>query len=137
MTVVLDLPSTRAEAWRWADGALSAAAALAPVAAPEHDFLDLPGARLLLSTRCRRRRAPTCTASSSTDLAASDHALGRHAHGPRWRLALDRKAAADPVQVVHVATGREIICPPRSSSAMMRSAMSSRPSSAPAGRTAT
>ncbi len=46
MVSVLDLPSTRAEAWRWADlGALSAAAALAPIAAPEHDFLDLPGAR--------------------------------------------------------------------------------------------
>ena len=45
---VLDLPSAREEAWRWADlGGLAAAAAMAPIAAPAADFLDLPGAKLL------------------------------------------------------------------------------------------
>ena len=41
MTDVLDLPSTRQEAWRWADTrGIAAAAALAPVAPAKADFLD-------------------------------------------------------------------------------------------------
>jgi Fe-S cluster assembly protein SufD len=108
MTAVLDLPSTREEAWRWADlGALSAAAALAPVAAPAHDFLDLPGARLLFVDGVLDEGRSDLHRVELTDLAASDHPLGRRAKGRGWRLSLDREAAADTVQVVHVATGRE------------------------------
>lgn len=108
MTAVLDLPSTREEAWRWADlGALSAAAALAPVAAPEHDFLDLPGARLLFVDGVLDAARSTLHRVELTDLAPSEHPLARRAAGKGWRLSLDARAAADPVQVVHVATGRE------------------------------
>ena len=105
---VLDLPSTRAEAWRWADlGGLAAAATLAPVAAPEAEFLDLPGARLLFvdGRFDEARSAPNGV--EVAEIAASDHPLARRAGGTGWALRLSREAAADPVQVVHVATGAE------------------------------
>ena len=105
---LLELPSSRAEAWRWADlGALSAAAALAPVAAPEHEWLDLPGDRLLFidgvldAARSRLERVVVA------EHAAGDHPLGKHARGTGWALRLNAEAAADPVQVVHVATGAQ------------------------------
>jgi Fe-S cluster assembly protein SufD len=105
---VLDLPSTREEAWRWADlGALSAAAALGPIAAPEHDFLDLPGARLLFVDGVLDEARSTLHRVTLSDLSPSAHPLGRRAAGRGWRLSLDKEAAANPVQVVHVATGRE------------------------------
>lgn len=108
MTAVLDLPSTREEAWRWADlGALSAAAALAPVAAPDADFLDLPGAKLLFVDGVLDEARSTLDRVTLTDLEAGAHPLGRRAHGRGWRLALDARGAADPVQIVHVATGAE------------------------------
>ncbi len=108
MTAVLDLPSTREEAWRWADlGALSAAAALAPIAAPEPEFLDLPGARLLFVDGVLDEARSQLHRVTLDDLSPSDHPLGRRATGRGWRLSLDREAADDPVQVVHVATGRE------------------------------
>ncbi|WP_267378867.1 MULTISPECIES: SufD family Fe-S cluster assembly protein [unclassified Sphingomonas] len=106
---LLELPSTRAEAWRWADlGALSAAAALAPVAYGQADhFLDLPGARLLFVDGVldagRSELGPVVLA----DLSGHDHPLGRHAQGRGWSLRLAKDAAADPVQIVHVATGAE------------------------------
>ncbi len=105
---LLNLPSTREEAWRWADlGALSAAAALAPVAQPEHDFLDLPGARLLFVDGMLDEARSDLHRVTLTQVAPSDHALARRATAPGWSLRLDREAVADPVQVVHVATGRE------------------------------
>ncbi|WP_374944609.1 SufD family Fe-S cluster assembly protein [Sphingomonas sp.] len=105
---LLDLPSTRAEAWRWADlGALSAAAALAPVAAPHVDFLDLPGARLLFVDGVLDEARSDLGPVTLADLTASDHPLGRHAQGRGWSLRLAADAAADPVQIVHVATGAE------------------------------
>jgi Fe-S cluster assembly protein SufD len=105
---LLELPSTRAEAWRWADlGALSAAAALAPVAAPEHEFLDLPGARLLFVDGKLDESRSKLDRVVIEDQAPGDHPLGKHARGSGWALRLDADAAADPVQVVHIATGRE------------------------------
>lgn len=105
---VLDLPSNRAEAWRWADlGGIAAAAALAPVAAAEHDFLDLPGARLLFVDGRLDEGRSTLGPVAMAHLAGGDHALGRRAAGTGWSLQLDRDAAADPVQIVHVATGGE------------------------------
>ena len=104
---LLELPSNRAEAWRWADlGALSAAAALAPIARAEHDFLDLPGARLLFVDGVLDESASTLGTVMLGDIAGGDHALGRHAR-TGWSLHLDTQAAADPVQIVHVATGAE------------------------------
>ena len=104
---VLDLPSSRAEAWRWADlGGLAAAAALAPVAAPEAEFLDLPGAKLLFIDGVLDEERSELHRVSLGDVTAGEHPLGkRAAHG--WRLRLDDGAAVDPVQVVHVTTGRE------------------------------
>ncbi len=105
---VLDLPSTREEAWRWADlGGLAAAAALAPVAAPEADFLDLPGAKLLFVDGKLDAARSDLHRVTITDVAADDHALGRRASGTGWSLSLDPQGVADPVQIVHVATGRE------------------------------
>lgn len=105
---LLELPSTRDEAWRWADlGALSAAAALAPVAAPEAEFLDLPGARLLFVDGVLDEGRSVLGAVAVAELAGGSHALGRHARGTGWSLRLGADAVADPVQVVHVATGGE------------------------------
>jgi len=106
--MVLDLPSSRAEAWRWADlGGLAAAAALAPVARADHSalFLDLPGARLLFVDGVLDAGQSDLGAVEIADLAGSEHELGRRTGGRGWRLSLPRDAAADPVQVVHVAGG--------------------------------
>jgi Fe-S cluster assembly protein SufD len=105
---VLDLPSTRAEGWRWADlGALSAAAALAPVAAPEQDFLDLPGAKLLFVDGTLDEARSDLHRVTLTQVPATDHPLARRATNAGWRLALDVRAIADPVQIIHIATGAE------------------------------
>ncbi len=107
---VLDLPSTRAEAWRWADlGGLAAAAALAPVAYDDahRHWLDLPGARLLFIDGVLDEAASDLGPVRLADIRSGTHALGRRAQGRGWRLALDTEGAADPVQVVHVATGAD------------------------------
>ena len=105
---VIDLPSTRAEAWRWADlGGLAAAAALAPVVAPDHEFLDLPGARLLFIDGVLDEARSSLGPVTLADLSGGDHHLGKRATGTGWSLRLAKDAAADPVQVVHIATGAE------------------------------
>ena len=105
---LLDLPSTRAEAWRWADlGALSAAAALAPVAAAGHEWLDLAGDRLLFVDGVLDEARSRLDRVRIEDHPAGDHPLGRHARGSGWVLRLAADAVADVVQVVHVATGAE------------------------------
>lgn len=105
---VLDLPSTRAEAWRWADlGGLAAASALAPVVRPDAEFLDLPGARLLFVDGVLDAARSDLGAVTLVPLSGGDHPLGKRARGQGWSLRLGRDAAADPVQIVHVATGAE------------------------------
>ena len=106
---VLDLPSTRAEAWRWADlGGLAAAAALAPVAGRDAaPFLDLPGTRLLFVDGRLDEARSDLRRVTLVDLAGGEHHLGKRAAGRGWSLRLDSDGAADPVQVVHVATGGE------------------------------
>ena len=106
---VLELPSTRAEAWRWADlGGLAEAAAMAPIVAGEEDhFLDLPGARLLFVGGVLDEARSDLGPVTIEAIEAADHPLGRHAKGQGWVLRLDRDAAADPIQIVHVATGAE------------------------------
>ena len=111
---LLDLPSTRAEAWRWADlGGLAAAAALAPIARADTEWLDLPGDRLLFVDGVLDEAASRLDRVHLDNYPVSDHALGKHAKGQGWTLRLDANAAADPVQVVHVATGRENHLPAR------------------------
>ena len=108
MSEVLDLPSTRAEAWRWADlGGLAAAAALGPVADEGDYFLDLPGARLLFVGGVLDEARSELGRVAIEAIDAGDHALGRRTAGRGWVLRLDRDAVADPVQIVHVATGGE------------------------------
>ena len=105
---MLDLPSTRAEAWRWAGlGGLAAAAALAPIARAEAAWLDLPGDRLLFVDGVLDEAASQVGRVTLETLGGADHALGKHARGTGWALRLAADAAADPVQIVHVATGKE------------------------------
>ncbi len=105
---VLDLPSTREEAWRWADlGGLAAAAALAPIAKPQAEFLDLPGAKLLFVDGVLDDAASDLGRVRITAITTDDHALGKRATGTGWSLQLDRQAVTDPIQIVHVATGHE------------------------------
>ena len=105
---VLDLPSTRAEAWRWADfGGLAAAAALGPVADDGDYFLDLPGARLLFVGGALDEAKSDLGPVKIEQIEAGDHPLGQRAKGDGWTLRLDADAVTDPIQVVHVATGGE------------------------------
>lgn len=108
-----DMPSGREEAWRWADlGGMTAAAALGAAAdmdatAATRLFLDLPGARLLFvdGVLDEARSVPGDVTLAAIDAGA--HPLGRRAGGRGWSLRLDARAAADPVQIVHLATGGE------------------------------
>ena len=108
MSTVLDLPSPRAEAWRWADlDGLTASAALGPVTDDTNYFLDLPGARLLFVDGRLIEAESKLDRVTVEPIDAGDHALGRRAKGRGWALRLDKDAVADPVQIVHVATGGE------------------------------
>ncbi|SFP72688.1 SufD family Fe-S cluster assembly protein [Sphingomonas rubra] len=106
---VLELPSTREEAWRYADVAGIATAAALPRDATAIDpaslFLDLPGARILIRDGIVDESASDLGRVRLTHVAAAEHALGRRTAGPGWSLRLAEDAAADPVQVVHLATG--------------------------------
>ncbi len=105
--MILDLPSNREEAWRWADlGGIAAAAALAPIARPDAQFLDLPGAKLLFVDGVLDDAASDLHRVRVGDLTAGAHALGKRATRG-WSLRLDAQAVAHPVQVIHVATGAE------------------------------
>ncbi|TPG14460.1 SufD family Fe-S cluster assembly protein [Sphingomonas oligophenolica] len=104
----MELPSTRAEAWRWADlGGLAAAAALGPVVDDGDYFLDLPGARLLFVGGVLDEARSDLGRVTIEAIDAGEHALGKRAKGAGWELRLGRHAVADPVQIVHVATGGE------------------------------
>lgn len=108
MSETLELPSTRDEAWRWADlAALKAAAesARGPAEDGARHFLDLPGARLLFVDGVLDEGASDLHRVTLGTVEAGDHPLGRHALGQGWSLRLDEDAVAWPVQIVHVATG--------------------------------
>jgi Fe-S cluster assembly protein SufD len=104
----LSFPSSRDEAWRWAD--LSALPALAEQAA-RGAAGELPaalggGPRLVfvdgVLDAARSDLGPVTVGPVE---ARSEHALGRMASGPGWALRLDRDAAAGLIEIVHVATG--------------------------------
>jgi len=105
----LTLPSTRDEAWRWADTDAIAAAAELPRADVTADvdglFLDLPGARIVFRDGVLDEGASRLDRVTLAEIAADDHPLGHFAAGPGWSLRLDADAVADPVQIVHVASG--------------------------------
>ncbi len=105
---VMELPSTREEAWRWADTAgIAAAAALPQIAGGEAGgwFLDLPGARIVVVDGVVDRAVSNLGRVVLRQVDAEDHALAARTSGPGWALHLDADTAADPVQIVHVATG--------------------------------
>lgn len=109
MNAVLELPSAREEAWRWADPEAIVAAASLPhadtVAATDDWFLDLPGARLVFRDGVLDEAVSDLDRVELRDLASDSHPLGAYTAGAGWSLRLDADAAADPVQIVHVATG--------------------------------
>jgi len=109
MSDILELPSTREEAWRWADPEAIRAAAALPAADAAIDaadwWLDLPGDRLVFRDGVLDAGASRLERVALANLSADDHPLGHYAAGAGWSLRLNRDAAADPVQIVHVATG--------------------------------
>jgi Fe-S cluster assembly protein SufD len=68
-------------------------------------FLDLPGARLVFRDGVLDTAASRMDRVTLAEIAADDHPLGHFAGGAGWSLRLDADAAADPVQIVHVASG--------------------------------
>jgi len=111
--MILDLPSPKAEGWRWSD--LSALPELAerqpsgalPEALPWLDC-EIPGPRLLfVDGRLAEERSELGGIGiGPAGVAAGDHALARLAGRDGWTLRLGR-AHMPPglVQIVHVATG--------------------------------
>jgi Fe-S cluster assembly protein SufD len=105
---VIELPSTREEAWRWADTAGIASAAALPrgeAMAADHCWLDLPGARIVVRDGVVDTSFSDLGDVELREVAAGDHALGARATGAGWALHLDVDAAAQPVQIVHLSTG--------------------------------
>jgi Fe-S cluster assembly protein SufD len=110
--MLLDLPSNRAEAWRWSD--LSALPVLAeaartgrvPEALPwidaEHEATRL----LFVDGRLDESRSRLGPVELGAVAAQTDHPLGRLAGKQGWTLRLGRDhAAGGLVQVIHVSTG--------------------------------
>lgn len=113
MSAVLDLPTTRAEGWRWSDPAAIAAAAASPrahqntaaaTAAPT--WLDISGPRLLFVDGALDRAASDPgPLTIEAQAPATEHPLGARAIGNGWVLPLPQDAALATVQIVHVSTG--------------------------------
>ncbi|HEY0271423.1 MAG TPA: SufD family Fe-S cluster assembly protein [Sphingomonas sp.] len=107
----LAFPSPREEAWRWSDlAALPALAGARPSGQPravDDLWIDIAGARLLFvdGVYDASRSNPGPVRIGAADAKARDHALGRLAGHDGWTLTLDRAAAVDPVQIVHVSSG--------------------------------
>jgi Fe-S cluster assembly protein SufD len=107
----LSLPSTREEAWRWAD--LSGLPELAKlhVSPPSaREVCELKplgdGPRLVfVDGRLDAERSDTGPLRLGPLDLATDHPLGKFATGQGWSLRLDRDAAAGLVEIVHIATG--------------------------------
>jgi len=109
----LDLPSSRAESWRWSDlSALPQLASRTPAGAvPDAlPWIDCaaPGPRLLfVDGRLVSGQSDLGPAEiGPVSAGAEDHALARLAGGDGWRLRLGRDhAPAGLVQIVHLTTG--------------------------------
>jgi Fe-S cluster assembly protein SufD len=110
---LLDLPSNRAEGWRWSDlSALPGLAARAPSGAvPETlPWLDceVEGPRLLFldGKLVAEQSNPAGIEVGPVAVEAGDHPLGRLAGRSGWKLKLGRRHSPEGlVQIVHVSTG--------------------------------
>ncbi|VVT13091.1 SufBD protein [Sphingomonas sp. EC-HK361] len=109
MTAALTLPSTREEAWRWSDPEAIAAAVALPHSEARPDpacwWIDRPGARIVFRDGVLDRDASDLHRVTIRAIDGGDHPLGKQAGGAGWALDLAKDAAADPVQIVHVASG--------------------------------
>jgi Fe-S cluster assembly protein SufD len=109
----LDLPSIRAEGWRWSDLSALPELSEAPRSAFDPQLLQLPwldrdGPRLLFVDGrldvARSEPGPLTVGSIGTP--AGDHPLGRLVGGEGWALRLGAgQAFPGLVQIVHVSTG--------------------------------
>lgn len=115
---VLDLPSPKQEAWRWADmAALRAAAQSAPVAVgvdPASLFLDIEGPRLcFVDGLFEPAHSLPGPVQVSRIVPETAHPLGTLAEGEGWSLHLGREEAVTHVQIVHLGSGGESHVPAR------------------------
>jgi Fe-S cluster assembly protein SufD len=107
----LDLPSNRAEAWRWSDLSALPGLAAGPSsgAAPDSlPWLACDGPRLLFidGRMDAGRSGPGPLSLGPVDTEAPDHALARLVRGDGWSLRLSRDHSSPGlVQIVHVSTG--------------------------------
>lgn len=112
---LLELPSNRAEAWRWSDlSALPDIAARQPTGAVPGTipWLDCePGGPRLLFIDGKLDSAgssPGPIATGTIEIVPIDHALARRAGNDGWTLRLGRDHAPQGlVQIVHVSTGAQ------------------------------
>ncbi|WP_174596168.1 SufB/SufD family protein [Sphingomonas azotifigens] len=115
---VLDLPTKKAEAWRWSDMDTLRAAAESPQAPagvdPSDLFLDIDGPRLCfvdgVFAPAHSRPGPV---EVTRHIPATDHPLGSLAVGEGWALHLGPEHAATCIQIVHLGTGGENHVPAR------------------------
>ncbi|VVT24782.1 SufBD protein [Sphingomonas aurantiaca] len=107
MTMLLDLPSTREESWRWGDPAAIAAAAGLPrgEALAGAWFLDLEGARAVFVDGVLDAGRSDLRHVAIAPLEGGEHVLGRRTTGNGWSLRVDANASAELIQIVHIATG--------------------------------
>jgi Fe-S cluster assembly protein SufD len=108
---LLDLPSPKAEGWRWSDlSALPDIAARTPSGALPNlpPWLDGDGPRLVFvdGRLDPARSRPGPVSVGTVDAGAADHALARLAGREGWALRLGRDDSAPGLlQIVHVSTG--------------------------------
>ena len=110
---LIDLPSTRAEAWRWSD--LSALPGFAEARAGKADLDTLPwlaceeqGPRLLFvdGQLAAAHSAQGPLTIGPVDAPARDHPLAKLAGRDGWTLKLGRDhAPAGLIQIIHISTG--------------------------------
>ncbi|PTQ61263.1 Fe-S cluster assembly protein SufD [Sphingomonas aurantiaca] len=105
--MLLDLPSTREESWRWGDPAAIAAAAGLPrgEALAGAWFLDLEGARAVFVDGVLDEGRSDLRHVAIAPLEGGEHVLGRRTTGNGWSLRVDANASAELIQIVHISTG--------------------------------
>jgi Fe-S cluster assembly protein SufD len=111
--MLIDLPSTRSEAWRWSD--LSAlpdliqreSSGIVPQALPWFDCGVTSPRLLFVDGQFEAGRSnPGPVTIGPLARQPSDHALGRHAGRSGWQLHLEAgHAAAGLIQIIHLTTG--------------------------------